>query len=123
MALDQYISAAIAAAKEVAGVPVAYRRGDQSVNVTAVVGTTVFRLTDDVGVVESVQSRDYLVQAADLVLGGSAALPQRGDSIRETHGSTTYVYEVLAPNNEPPFSYSDTGRLLLRIHTKHVATE
>jgi hypothetical protein len=50
-------------------------------------------------------------------------LPQRGDRIRETDGATTYVYEVLAPGDEPHWHYSDAYRQTLRIHTKQVDTE
>ncbi|HUU35281.1 MAG TPA: hypothetical protein VMW48_14550 [Vicinamibacterales bacterium] len=103
--------------------PVTYQRGAESVEVQARVGRTVFEAADAYGVVERTESRDFLVLAADLVLGGAAVLPERGDRIRETDGAKVYVYEVMAPGKEPHWRWSDDYRRTLRIHTKHVATE
>lgn len=104
--------------------PVTYDRGGESVQVQATVGRTVFRTESADGLLERHEARDYLVLAADLVLGGGAAvLPQAGDRIREADGETVFVYEVMAPGGEPPWRYSDPYRKTLRIHTKHVAME
>jgi hypothetical protein len=67
--------------------------------------------------------RDFPIKAADLVLGSAPTLPERGDVIRETQGTKTFIYEVMAPGKEPPWRWSDTYRKLLRIHTKQVGTE
>ena len=104
-------------------VDVLYRRGAEQVAVKSTIGKTEFELDDGSGVVVRIQSRDYLIQSADLVLGGVPSLPVAGDRIRETQGATTFVYEVNAPSNEPHYRFSDPFRKLLRIHTKHVATE
>lgn len=106
-----------------ASIDVLYERGVEQMPVKATVGKTEFELDDGSGVVVRVQSRDYLIQAADLVLGGSETLPAAGDLIREPQGAKTFVYEVMAPGDEPHYRYSDPYRKLLRIHTKHVATE
>jgi hypothetical protein len=106
-----------------ASVDVIYERGAEQVPVKATVGKTEFEIDDGSGVVVRIQSRDYLIQAADLVLGGMETLPLAGDLIRETQGANTFVYEIMAPGNEPHYRYSDPFRKLLRIHTKHVATE
>lgn len=102
---------------------VVYQRGADAVELAATIGRTEFEQVDEHGVVQRVQSRDFLVRAADLVLAGAPALPKAGDRIRETVGAQTFVYEVMAPGNEPPWRYSDPYRKALRIHTKHVATE
>ena len=102
---------------------VTYQRGGQSVELAATIGRTEFEQADHFGVIHRTQSRDFLVRAADLVLGGEPALPVAGDRIREGDGEKTFVYEVMAPGGEPPFRYSDPYRRTLRIHTKHVATE
>ena len=103
--------------------PVTYCRGEQSVEVQATAGRTVFQVADAYGVVEQSESRDFLVTAADLVLDGQAVLPGRGDRIRETQDGKVFVYEVLAPGKEPHYRFSDVYRRTLRIHTKQVATE
>jgi hypothetical protein len=102
---------------------VTYCRGEESVEVQAAVGRTVFETADAYGVVEHSESRDFLILAADLVLDGQAVLPERGDRVRETQDGKTFVYEVMAPGKEPHYRFSDVYRRTLRIHTKQVATE
>ena len=106
-----------------ASVDVVYERGAEQVPLKATIGKTEFELDDGSGVVVRIQSRDYLIHAADLQLSGSPTLPVAGDRIRETQGDKTFVYEVMAPGNEPHYRYSDTFRKLLRIHSKYVASE
>lgn len=108
--------------KAYAGRPVDYRRDAQSVSVTATIGKTLFEADDEFHVVKTYESRDFLIQAADLVLNQLVITPRRGDRIEETVGTVTWVYEVMAPGNEPPFRYADTCRKTIRIHTKHVET-
>jgi len=103
--------------------PVVYERDGDSVELAATIGRTLFEQTDEYGIVHRIESRDFLVRAADLVLAGQPTLPQAGDRIRESDGGVTHVYEVMAPGTEPPWRYSDVYRRTLRIHTKHVATE
>ena len=102
---------------------VTYQRGAGNVALVASIGRTIFDVDNGFGVVERVESRDFLVLAADLVLAGVPVLPERGDRVRETQGTTTYVYEVMAPGKEPHFRFSDPYRKTLRIHTKHISTE
>ena len=103
-----------------ASIDVTYERGAEQVPIKATVGKTEFELDDGSGVVVRIQSRDYLIHTADLVLGGVETLPVAGDLIREAQGAKTFVYEVMAPGDEPHYRYSDPFRKLLRIHTKHV---
>ena len=102
---------------------VLYQRGTSSVEVSATVGRTVFEVDNGYGVLERTESRDYLILTGDLLLDGEQALPERGDRIRETQGTQTFVYEVMAPGKEPHWRYSDPYRKTLRIHTKQVDTE
>ena len=102
---------------------VTYQRGGASVDVRATIGRTVFEIDDGYGLIEKVESRDYLIPAADLVLNEQTTLPERGDRIQETQDDKVYVYEVMAPGKEPHFRFSDPYRRTLRIHTKLVATE
>jgi len=103
--------------------PVEYQRGESNVEVPASIGRTVFEIDDGGGILERTESRDFLVPAASLVLNDTQALPERGDRIRETIGSVTFTYEVMAPGKEPPWRYSDAYRPTLRIHTKLIGTE
>jgi hypothetical protein len=102
---------------------VVYQRGSNTVNVPATIGTTMFQVDDGAGALLRVEARDYLIRATDLLLGGTPVLPQRGDRIRETQGTQVFVYEVVAPGDEPCWRYSDPYRRTLRIHTKQVDQE
>ena len=102
---------------------VTYHRGLFEVEVQASIGKTIFEVDDGTGVLEKVESRDFLILAEDLVLNTVRTLPQRGDRIRETDGETVYVYEVLAPGKKPHYRFSDLNRKTLRIHTKQIDTE
>ena len=104
-------------------VPVTYERDVLSVALKATVGRTEFEMRDDYGRVQRIESRDFLVRTQDLVLGGEAVLPERGDRVREEREGRVFVYEVMAPGKEPDWRYSDPERRTLRIHTKHVDTE
>ena len=102
---------------------VTYQRGETSIDLLATVGRTVFHIDDGTGVLERIESRDFLIIAAHLVLDTEPTLPQRGDRIKETSGDKVYVYEVLAPGREPHYRFSDPYRKTLRIHTKQVDLE
>ena len=102
---------------------VTYRRGETSAEVRAAIGRTVFEVIDSVGVAERTESRDFLIPASDLILGGVQVLPTQGDRIEETQDATVYVYEVMAPGHEPCWRWSDAYRRTLRLHTKQVGTE
>lgn len=103
---------------------ITYVRGVDTVSLSATVGKTDFEQLDESGVVQRIESRDFLIRTADLVLAAVTTLPRAGDLIRETEGPQTFVYEVMAPGDEPPWRYSGAqDRSTLRIHTKHVATE
>jgi hypothetical protein len=103
--------------------PVTYERGSQSATLFATIGKTVFAIDDGRGAVLQHESRDFLILAENLVLEGQTVLPERGDRIRETQGDITFVYEVLAPGNEPCWRYSDPYRKTIRIHAKQIRIE
>lgn len=105
---------------------VVYQRGTEAKEVLATVGKTEFEQVDDVGgagLIHRTESRDFLVRTVDLDLGSGPILPRAGDQVRETVGTSVFVYEVNAPGGQPPFRYSDPYRKALRIHTKHIGTE
>ncbi len=101
---------------------VSYRRGEESIQLPASIGKTDFELDDGAGAVIRVQSRDYLICAADLQLGDDLVLPQRGDRIIETDADGgSFEYEVMGPSaDQPCWRYSDSYRRTLRVHTKQV---
>lgn len=102
---------------------VVYKSGADSVEVNAVVGRTEFETADESGFVTKYIARDFLIPVAELVLGGTAVTPGRGDRVRETQGTQVFVHEVMAPGENPEWRYADPYRRTFRIHTKQVATE
>ncbi len=99
-----------------------YRRDALTVTVPATIGKTEFEVDDEFGVVQRIESRDFLILASELILDGIATIPERGDVIEKQAGDQTLQYEVTAPGKEPCWRYSDLHRQTLRIHTKATGT-
>ena len=102
---------------------IAYVTGATTVTVLASIGKTEFEVVGEGsvggGVMERFESRDFLVATADLLNA-----PARGDQIRETLGSTVFVFEVMAPvQSAPPWRWADAQRTAYRIHTRLVSKE
>lgn len=89
-----------------------------SATVAASINRTVFEVDRGDGVLEQVESRDFIVAALAL-----AAAPVRGDRIVEVAGGTTFTYEVMAPGGGQPARHADSARTAWRIHTKLVSQE
>ena len=107
--------------KEHASRLVLYQRDAAQVGVQATIGRTMLKLDDGYGGVRMEWTdRDYLIQAADLVLASTQITPERGDRVLDTVGLITSIYEVMAYAGEPPWRFSDPFGKLLRIHTKFV---
>lgn len=101
---------------------VTYWRGVNSVAIVATVGRSLLRLSADGGMLWT--DRDYLFQAASLVLHETVVLPEIGDRIRHVRSDgVTDVFEVLSPGGEPHFRFSDNLHTQLRVHCKKVGEE
>ena len=103
--------------------PVQYVRGSQTAEVSATIGKTTFELMTAMGSSCGPSPATSCCWPRTWFWAGRQTLPQRGDRVRETQGSTVFVYEVTAPGKEPCWRYSDAFRKTLRIHTKQVETE
>lgn len=105
-----------------AGVSVTYTRGAYSVSLTAVVGRTVFASNLQGAARIEFGDRDYLIEAADLILNSATVEPVKGDRITEVVNGATMVFEAMIPSTgEPCWRYSDPARTILRIHCKRVS--
>ena len=105
------------------GLAVSYSRGLSSCELTAVPGRTRMAIQDESGLTLYTQERDWLIQAAELVLDGTAVLPETGDRIRLVVGAQALVYEVQPLDAERPYRLCDDLGRVLRVHVRHVATE
>jgi hypothetical protein len=99
---------------------VLYRRGSLTVPVQAGKGRTTFELTDTSGILISIESRDFLISAANLLLDDIPALPEVGDRIIETVGEELHAYEVSNFGAEQPYRFCDPFRHKLRVHTRYI---
>lgn len=102
--------------------PVTYRRGTAAVALPATVGQSDHEQIDEHGIVLRIETRDYLVLAADLTFGAGPVQPQAGDRIDEPDGDGVRRYEVVAVGLDPPWRWSDRQRLTMRIHTHYIGS-
>ena len=100
--------------------PITYRRGVQQVALNATLGRKDFEADTHEGRLY-IRANDFLVRAADLMLGGQLTLPERGDQIDVNFDGATATFEVLVQDGIPPWEFSDPHQQVLRIHTKKVA--
>jgi hypothetical protein len=115
----------IATLRQHASQLVTYQRGAHSVTVPARVTHSVMKFTDPITGHLRVEwtDRDFIIEAADLVIAATPTRPRRGDVIRESRDGKVYVYEVLAPGNEPEWRWDDAYQQTYRIHCKLVRVE
>ena len=99
------------------GRTVAYSRGDTSASVTAVLGRSMLRAPGEFGTYQEIEHNDFLIQVADLAAFDE---PEPGDRVTVTLNDNAEIFEVMAPLDVPVFDYSDSYRMLYRIHTKRV---
>jgi hypothetical protein len=101
---------------------VTYRRGAASVVLAATIGETRSEQTTTDGLTTDVLVRDYLIAAAELILDGERTLPERGDTIEETVGAQTLVFEVVPLAGQAHWRWCDAAHVMLRIHTQQIDT-
>lgn len=122
--LEWGLTAMSATMKAVASQSVTYARGLDSVDVRATYGKKLLKLSDGQGGTRMEWTdMDFLIDAADLVLGGESIEPARGDAIYLIAGDVVQQFEVAPYGDEPPWRWSDPYHLKYRIHAKHVADE
>lgn len=105
-----------------ASVPVTYRRGSSTVNVDASLGSQLLRVSDGKGGTKVERTeRDFLINSAELVLGGLLVLPRRGDQVDVSlPDGTLETFEVAAPRGEAEWRWCDGFHTRLRIHAKRL---
>ncbi len=108
-----------AAVSTVAGATVTYHRGENSVSVTATLGSSEMITDDGYGTTTPYTSHDFIVRRSSLVIASAIIEPKPGDSIRRILNGVVHVYRVTTP----PFHPSDADLTLYRIHTKFIDTE
>lgn len=101
--------------KSAAGETVTYSRGNACVELSAVVGQTVF---EDVGAEGETRSQlksvDFLILPAELLIDGLTSEPQRGDQITRADGDK---FDVMSGSSGTVWQWSDGRKTYFRIHT------
>lgn len=115
-AIQSHLDTLLAAA----GVEITYSRGDNSVTITAVPGQQPFEAIDQNGVVVESIAQTFVFKQSDLVLGGSAATPQRNDLITRTVNGQTAQYRVLVDYGSPHYRDTDGFGVGFRVFAKRV---
>lgn len=106
------------------GTEVKYHVGAQSAEATATRGRKTYEVVTAAGMIETIESMDWLITASLLVIDGrQIARPERGHRIKETLADgTTRLYEVLDLGGRSG-CYSVVGEGTWRIHSKFVGLE
>jgi len=102
---------------------VTYSRGVESVDLLATVGATRMEENTQDGFAVRVIMKDYIITAADLILGEELTLPAVGDTIAETLGTKVYTYEVQEIGQERCYRTCDPDGRTLRVHVKQLTVE
>lgn len=97
--------------------PVTYSRGDDDIELLATAEPPTQELDAAGGAIIDALAIAFVVQAADLVIDDTTIKPQRGDVI--VFGPRTFGVVEPGPG-EPPWSYADPYRKLMRIHAREL---
>ena len=101
---------------------VTYERGAQSVEIKATAMTPKpeeTRPSDQHAIDE--RRLDWIVQVADLELGGSLVKPQTGDEIVHDDGTTARRYRVGPDGTEDAWRYTNAHAFAYRVHSTRIA--
>lgn len=124
MSVETAITRALKTARKLRGISVKYLRGNEEIDLTNVGrGSWIFRFQDELRTTKRLETRDYLIEVAQLVIDDEPIDPVIGDRIEETVCETKQTYEVVSPNNEGCSRFSDNTRTQIRVHTLLVGSE
>ena len=91
--------------------------GDSVTITQATLGQTRTELDNGDGAIVEGRVCDWLIDAADIVIGGRAILPEPGHAIIDASGDKTIEYLVTDMGNEPCYRFMDRRQKKLRIHS------
>lgn len=104
-----------------AGRTVTYRRGTQSVSITAVTIRGRRSVIGADGVAILITTYEWQVKATDLLFSGTQVEPRPGDIIVESSGGTSVKYQVLDMDDQNPcYEFLDENGAELIIRTKRM---
>lgn len=96
---------------------ITYTRASESNSVKATRGQSEYDTDDGVTITKS-KMVDWIVDKADLTLGGTETKPEVDDQITDEHG---HIYRVAPMGQDPHFREHGSDGLSYRIHSVRVA--
>ena len=124
MSVESAISRALKTARNLRGISVVYHCGDNEINLTKVGrGSWIFKFQDEHGTTKRIETRDFLIEVAQLLVDDEPIEPVIGHRIDVTVGETTETFELVSPNNEGCSRFSDNTKTQIRVHTLLVGSE
>ena len=98
-------------------------RAGVSATVSATKTNPDYEIVEDNGAAVKAESTDFIIRSEDYKVGTANAVvePVAGDTITESLGGKTVIYEVIDLPGVACFKYSDADRIALRVHTKLVS--
>ncbi|MGC4004693.1 MAG: hypothetical protein QM811_16865 [Pirellulales bacterium] len=84
-------------------------------------GQTRYMATENNGAMTEIDTRDYFVPAAELLIDGQPIEPQPGDAIEETLRGRIQRFELI-PNGGRSWRFSDPDETDYRISTRLIAS-
>lgn len=88
-----------------------------SVTLNATAGTPASELEPGTFTANQSDNRDFIIQAADIVIDSNRVIPDAGHRITQVNGGVTYVYEVMDIFGDGPWRWHGVGYTTYRIHT------
>lgn len=119
--LERAIAAGLRDVASVAGKTVTLRNGaGQAIELKAVIGSSTFDEEQEDGTVLQVESRDFIVAAADLDWGAGPVKPERDWEIDELIAGTIERFLVNPAPGVRHFERHDPYGYRLRLHTQRI---
>ncbi len=123
-AFDDDFAQADAMFGEAFGDQVTYVYGGTDIPVTAEAALHDYEVSRDHEEAPTIiQSRDFVISAAALVVAGSPVTPRAGNTIKQTINGSLEIFQVMPLGDRPAAEHTDTSGTSWLIHTKHVGTE
>ncbi|MFH1302334.1 MAG: hypothetical protein ABIK07_14835 [Planctomycetota bacterium] len=122
--LENVLAVGLQAGLSLTATSLTYTQDGTPIDINGTQGSTNWRVMDRDGFPLRKTSVDWIVKAADLVIDGVPVLPKRNGLITRVLGGVSRVYQVLPfGDDELEYRFLDTGRTMLRIHTKLITED
>jgi len=104
--------------------PVVYVRGSQQCELNASLGKTQFEVTDQAGMLQNVESHDFIFRTSEMLFDTDVFIPKALDEIHVVRNGTTHRYQVVRyggvmDSTEQVYRWCDPYGKQIRVHTRY----